>query len=112
RAFAIIPASGEDHWLASAGESGTIRIWNPVTGRLMREFRGHSGAVISLAVFFDPMAGSVLVSSGEDSTVRFWDIDAGGDAIDIFTTPSPVTTLAVAQTVDGHRYVACARSTK
>jgi WD40 repeat protein len=51
-----------------------IRLWEPATGRLSGEFRGHTGLVSGLAYMPD---GRYLVSSSRDRTVRIWDTATG-----------------------------------
>ena len=60
--------------LASGSRDGTIRLWEPVTGRKMRTLRGHTGGVRSVA--FSP-DGGILASGGEDDLVLIWDVTTG-----------------------------------
>jgi hypothetical protein len=56
--------------LASAGNDGTVRIWDTATGRETATLRGHQGNVMSVAFAPD---GRRLASAGYDRTVRIWD---------------------------------------
>jgi uncharacterized protein len=58
--------------LASGGEDGAVRIWDPRGTKPIRTLEGHTGPVTSLA--FSP-DGTTLVSSGR--TVRMWDVGRG-----------------------------------
>lgn len=57
--------------LASAGEDGSIRIWNSLTGSLIIELSGHEGAIRSVHLSGD---GQLLYSWGMDETIRIWRI--------------------------------------
>jgi WD40 repeat protein len=70
-------------WLASAGEDGVVRVWDPVTGAARHTLTGHTGGVVALVVAPD---GSWLASAGEDGVVRVWDPAPG----------EPLTSLRVA----------------
>ncbi|WP_326820352.1 serine/threonine-protein kinase [Streptosporangium sp. NBC_01756] len=61
----------------SGGDDGTVRMWDPVTGRQTgTPLAGHAGGVLSVAV--GQMSGrAVVVSGGDDGTVRVWDPVAG-----------------------------------
>ncbi len=50
-------------------EDGVIQVWEVGSGKLLASLNGHSGAITSLDISLD---GSLLVSSGEDATIRFW----------------------------------------
>jgi WD40 repeat protein/DNA-binding SARP family transcriptional activator len=58
--------------LASASNDGTIRLWNPASGKLQRTFRGHRQSVNSVSFSDD---GRRLVTAGADGTVRIWSLD-------------------------------------
>ncbi len=52
-------------------EDGVIQVWEVGSGKLLASLNGHSGAITSLDISLD---GSLLVSSGEDATLRFWGV--------------------------------------
>ncbi|EXJ91567.1 transcription initiation factor TFIID subunit 5 [Capronia epimyces CBS 606.96] len=58
--------------LASADETGLILIWDLGPGRLLKKLRGHGkGGIWSLTWSTE---STVLVSGGQDCTVRAWDV--------------------------------------
>ena len=61
--------------LASAGDDGTVRLWDPASGDPIGEpLTGHTDAVCAVA--FSP-DGTLLASAGDDGTVRLWDPASG-----------------------------------
>jgi WD40 repeat protein len=67
-ALAVAP---DGSWLASAGDDGAVRLWDPAGGTETHTLTGHSGPIGELAVAPD---GSWLASAGDDDTVRLWDL--------------------------------------
>jgi len=68
--------------LASAGQDGIIRIWDPASGRLLDRVQAYEGGVTSLAVSPD---GKVLAAGGElpenePVPVKVWRLRAPGTA--------------------------------
>ena len=59
--------------LASGGDDHTVRLWEPVSGKLLRTVRGHEGKVECLAFSAD---GRLLAAGCSDSTVLVWDVPA------------------------------------
>ena len=55
--------------LASAGEDGTVKLWDPATGRERCTLVGHDHPV--RAVAFSP-DGQVLASRDGGGTIRLW----------------------------------------
>ncbi|MGH2907176.1 MAG: WD40 repeat domain-containing serine/threonine-protein kinase [Solirubrobacterales bacterium] len=60
--------------ILTAGSDGTVRLWDAVTGRLRRSFRGDSHSLIDAALAPD---ASVIVAGGSDGVLRFWDAANG-----------------------------------
>lgn len=60
--------------LASGDESGRIFFWSVASGKKIREVRTHTRGV--QAVSFNK-AGTVLVSTGKDDTLRFYQVSTG-----------------------------------
>jgi WD40 repeat protein len=58
--------------LASAGDDGTVRLWDPERGTELAALTGHTGPVSAVAWgrLDNP---SVIASGGDDGTVRLWD---------------------------------------
>ena len=68
--------SGAPDTCASGSDDNTVRVWQPVIGRMVRIVRGHGGSVLALAYASD---GRSLFSAGQEGIVR--QIDADSDAI-------------------------------
>ena len=86
--LAVCLNPADNNWLASAGEDMTIRLWDvrdipanlisshkPETVKLKHQvLNGHTGKPKSL-VF--NLSGELLISAGEDCTVRLWYLGTG-----------------------------------
>jgi WD40 repeat protein len=77
--------------LASAGDDGTVRLWDPVTNSLRQTLEGHSGKLRALA--FSP-TGQILASAGDDHTIRLWDWQAEEGLGTITASPRVIECLA------------------
>ena len=66
--------SPEGSWLASAGEDGTVRVWDPASGEQLSTLTGHTSVVGAVA--WSPQ-GTRLASASKDGTVRVWDPATG-----------------------------------
>ena len=62
--------------LATAGGDGTVRLWNPATGRPVATLHATSNKYGVSAVAFSP-DGKLLASAGGDGTVRLWNPATG-----------------------------------
>ncbi len=74
KAVLAVAVSLDGKWLATGGDDGSLRLWNPATGKSVRKLSGHKRAVNGLS--FSP-DGSKLVSGSADKTIRVWDIAKG-----------------------------------
>ena len=85
--------------LASAGEDGTVRLWNVRTHRqLGRPLTGHTDGVDGVA--FSP-DGRMLASAGCDGTVRLWDVAQPPPARSAARSATPSWVTSVAFSPDG-----------
>ncbi|MDR2252726.1 MAG: pentapeptide repeat-containing protein, partial [Bifidobacteriaceae bacterium] len=60
--------------LATGGEDGTLRLWDPHTGRTTNKLTGHEGPVWAVAWSPD---GNTLATGSQDGTIRLWDPHPG-----------------------------------
>ncbi|GAA2815562.1 hypothetical protein GCM10010441_45240 [Kitasatospora paracochleata] len=107
-AVAVFTAPDGTPRLASAGNDGTVRIWDPATGAQVGEpLTGHDDWVNAVAVFTAPDGTPHLATGGDDGTVRIWDPATGAqvgepltghdgrvNAVAVFTAPDGTPHLA------------------
>lgn len=80
----------DGHLLAAGGETGMVQIFDLGSRQILRQLKGHKGAVHW--VRYAPQDKLHIVSAGDDRTVRYWDV----------ATSEPLSTL------EGHTdYVRC-----
>ncbi len=63
--------SPDGRFLASADETGVVRVWEVARRRELGRLAGHAGPVRAIAWSPD---GTTLVSGGDDKTIRLWDV--------------------------------------
>jgi WD40 repeat protein len=75
--------SPDGKWVASAGSSGVIYVWNAATGKAIQTLRGHGDSGhrnVTWLAFLPARAGRerpTLVSTGADNTLRVWNSGTG-----------------------------------
>ena len=84
--------------LATAGDDGTTRLWDPTTGEQLTTLTGHTGSVYAVAWSPD---GTRLATAGDDGTTRLWDPTTGEQLTTLTGHTSSV--YAVAWSPDGTR---------
>lgn len=88
-----LAASPDGSTLAAACKDGTLRLIDPIAGRVMRTIPAHERGVDAVA--FSP-DGALLVSGGRDNAVKLWDLRAASDTPLMTLTghAKPVLTVA------------------
>ncbi len=71
--------------LATGADDGTIRLWNPDTGDLVRTLTGHTGPVRSVTFGTTTDGAPLLATGADDRTIRLWNPDTG----DLVANPLP-----------------------
>jgi WD40 repeat protein len=71
----VVRVDGRD-LLASGGNEGTVRLWDPGTGDERAAFDGHEHWVDAVCVVRVD-GRDLLASGGQDGTVRLWDPGTG-----------------------------------
>jgi WD40 repeat protein len=69
-----IAFSPDSQQVVSAGEDGTVKIWQTDQGKLIKTLHGHEGT--AKAVAFSPN-GKKIASSATDKTIKLWDAAKG-----------------------------------
>src|SRR5215813_203860 len=70
----VNPVTSPDGKTRAQAKDSTITLIDIASGKELRSFRGHTGAVSALA--FSP-DGRALASGGQDNTIALWDLATG-----------------------------------
>jgi WD40 repeat protein len=87
-----VAISADGSRAVSAGDDGTVRMWDLTTGTGIGKLEGHIGPARGVAISAD---GSLAVSGGYDRTVRVWDVMTSNH-LATFTADGPVDSVAIA----------------
>jgi WD40 repeat protein len=69
-----VALSPDGKQVVSAGVGGVVFLWDVESGKELRRFRGHVGAIYALDFAPD---GKHLLSGGRDKMIRLWDVSSG-----------------------------------
>jgi F-box/WD-40 domain protein 7 len=58
--------------IVSGSDDNSLKVWNAVTGKLLKNLTGHTGGVWS-----SQMSGNVVISGSTDRTLRVWNAETG-----------------------------------
>ncbi len=90
QAVLAVAVSPDGKWLATSDDTGSIKLWNPLTGKPVRKLSGHKRAANGLS--FSPDS-SKLASGSADKTIRVWDV-ANGNVLCQAQTATEVNAVA------------------
>jgi WD40 repeat protein len=92
--------------LASTGKDNTVRLWDPVTGKIIRELRGFNGPTQSVAFHADGrfLATTEYTYTGE---VKVWDVQSGQELSTDPHDPGPATYGNGVFSTDGKYFMVC-----
>jgi WD40 repeat protein len=85
--------------LASSSQDGTLRLWDALAGTVTATLRGHTDAVLDLAV--SPDSATLVSAGGWDRSVRLWDIGQRHELWSLRGHTAQVTAVSFGRT--GHR---------
>ena len=94
-----IAYSSNDAMVASASENGRVRIWDPLTGRQIRELKPHAGsphAGRAQVVAFSRNC-QMLASSSELGAIEIWDVGSGAHLRTLTHGTTSIDALAFAR---------------
>ena len=98
--FKCIRFSQDGRWLAVAGESATVYVWDVVTGEAFPQLSGQSGHVLAIAF----LPNSHRIVSGEiGGQLRVWDFRTGELSFEMKAHNDRITLLATSN--DGRQLI-------
>ena len=66
--------AADGNYCLTCGSNKSVRLWNPYTGTLVKEYNGHGYEVLGADASFD---SANLCSGGMDKCVIYWDVAQG-----------------------------------
>jgi WD40 repeat protein len=91
--------------ILAMGVGETIHLWNPVSGRELRQLKGNRGEVTGLAFSLD---GKMLASQGSEA-IHLWDVTKGEEIASLPQKRAVPVPVQLAFTPDGKTLLAASR---
>lgn len=84
--------------IAAAGRDGTLKLWDPITGRAVRTLTCSDGELSAVTSVRLPLERTALAAAGKTS-IHLWDATTARPLLQI-VTGSPVESLKTVQDID------------
>jgi WD40 repeat protein/class 3 adenylate cyclase len=81
--------SADGSMLATTGDDGTAKVWDPESGRELGSIQGPAGAVLGPSLSPD---GTLAAAAWLDGSVRVWEVATGRTVHEIDAVPAPFAT--------------------
>jgi WD40 repeat protein len=88
RPIYAVSFNNDETFVATGGDDGIVRVWNPYTGSELGTLAGHTGPVSCVA--FSP-DGKILVSASDDHTIKIWNPYTGSELRTLVGHTGPVS---------------------
>ena len=72
KSISSVKFSPDGTLLASSSASTEVKIWSPVTGKLVKNLTGHTAGLSDVSWSYDSVH---LASASDDTTIRIWEVD-------------------------------------
>ncbi|XP_018412776.1 PREDICTED: WD repeat-containing protein 41 [Nanorana parkeri] len=94
----------DENRFASAGDDGSVMVWDVQTGEVLYEFHGHTQKITAIAVFPTSesyhMKTDLILTASSDKTVIAWDCESGLQWQKASNFHSTVKALLIVQSLD------------
>lgn len=97
--FKWLPPASKSPWLCTCSADGTLRLFDALSGKHVRVFRGHKDTVfdVDLSIIGDPGNQKLcVVSCSDDKTLRVFVSPLGAEAWQTETAPAAAASSAAA----------------
>ncbi len=105
---AALPMPDGTTLLASAGDDGSVRLWEPAHGEAVRELVDGCGAVRAVAAIIMADGTTLFAAGGDDRIVRLWSPVTGAVVRTLIGHTGTVRTVVALPTSDGNTLLASA----
>jgi WD40 repeat protein len=96
--------SPTSEFAVTAGDDGSVRVWQVPSGRLVHVLEGHTKPVLDIAI---SPSGEQIASGGQDWTVRLWNLQQG--TLDAVFEDHSGPVVSVGYRSDGRRVVSAGK---